>query len=489
MWITDFLRKVVRTLFPKAGIEKALGRQIAVSEKMQAAIQLWDDMYKDVPNWKDENCKTMNLPSAIAHEFARLITLENEINVSGSPFADYLNEQLQYALKDFNNTVEMFCAKGGIAMKPYVNGDRIEVDFTQAESFFPTDYANKKITGAIFLDTYRSQKYLYTRLEIHSFKENQTLRTDDGELIQTNIYTVENRCYRSEPLMTYTSDDSAQVNANEPFKQEVPLSEVPQWATLERMVTIQDVEKPLFVYVRVPAANNVDTKSPLGASVYARAVDAIKDADKQYTETRFEYEAFEAAIDADEDLFKRTKDGKPILPTGKERVFRSYETRMQDGSNTFLREFAPAFRDSSLFNGLDHYLKIVEFLCELAYGTISDPSSVEKTATEIMTSKQRSYSAVSNMQAALEEGITDLVYAMSVYANLYGLAPYGNYELSATWGDGVLEDSDREFQRRWAMVVAGKYKPEKFYAWYFGCTEEEAKEMIPENQGLLPEFE
>lgn len=485
MWITDMIGKVVNTLFPKVGIEKATGRQVAVSEKMQNAIQLWNQMYVDEPPWKNENCKTMNLPAAIAHEFSRLITLENEFEVTGSPFADYLNVQLHNGLKNFKNTVELYCAKGGIALKPYVNGTAIEIDFTQAENFYPTDYdSNGKATGAIFVDTFRASRYIYTRLEIHRFTPNAAVTDETGQPRITNTYTVENKAYRSEQLFDYGSDDNLNRTARDPLHEEVPLATVPQWSSLSPMEVISDVERPLFVYVKVPSANNVDTGSPLGASVYARAVDAITDADQQYSQTKFEYEAFEAAIDAEIDLFKKNRDGTPILPTGKERVFRNYETRTGDNAQPFFKEFNPAFRDASLFNGLDHYLKVVEFLTELSYGTISDPASVEKTAEEIKTSKQRSYSAVCNMQHAWDEGLHDLVYAMSVLATLYGLAPYGAYELNASWGDGILEDVDKEFQRRWAMVTAGKLKVEKFYAWYFGCSEQEALELMPETQAL-----
>lgn len=481
MWIMDIIRKAVSRLFPKASLEKAVGHQIAVSERMQEAISLWNDMYLDEPPWKGDACKTMNLPSAIAHEFSRLITLENEFTVTGSPMADYLNGELQRDMKNFKNVVELYCAKGGMAMKPYVNGDRIEVDFTQADCFFPTDYdSNGNITGAIFVDTYRTKEYMYTRLEIHKFLTGQMVQDDeDSEPRETNTYTVENKAYRSERLQSYYSDDTDQVSAREPFKTEVLLSEVEQWASLEPMMTISDVEKPLFVYVRVPSANNVDTRSPLGASVYARAIEAIQNADEQYTQTKTEFETFEAAIEAEEDLFKKTKDGTPILPTGKERAFRTYDSRLNGANQPLLKEFGPAFRDTSLYNGLDHMLKHIEFLVELAYGTISDPASVDRTATEVITAKQRSYSAVCNMQTALEDGVRDLLYAMSVYAILYGLAEDGAYELNATWGDGVLEDIDKEFQRRWAMVVAGKMKVEKFYSWYFGISEEEAREMIP----------
>lgn len=486
MWIKDIFRKVVNALFPKAKIEKAAGRQIAVSERMQEAIQLWKNMYSDQPPWKDKNCQTMNLPAAIAHEFARLITLENEMEVTGSPFADYLNTQLHKDMKNFKNVVELYCANGGIAMKPYVNGANIEIDFTQADSFYPTDYdSNGKITGAIFVDTFRSGKYFYTRLEIHQFKSNQVVTDPEtGEIRETNLYTVENKAYRSEQLHDYVSESDMSIMARDPLHEEISLSSITEWASLSPREIISDVERPLFVYVKVPSANNVDTKSPLGASVYARAIDAIKNADQQYTQAKFEYEAFEAAIDAEVDLFKKQRDGTPILPQGKERVFRSYETRTADGNQPLLREFAPAFRDSSLFNGLDHFLKVVEFLTELSYGTISDPASVDKTATEVITSKQRSYSAVCNMQNEWDEGLHDLVYAMSVYATLYDLAPYGAYEVNLTWGDGIMEDVDKEFQRRWAMVMAGKMKVEKFYSWYFGISEQEALDLMPETQEL-----
>ncbi len=485
MWITDLIGRVVNALFPRVGIEKALGQQVAVSQSMENAIQLWSNMYADMPPWKGANCKTMNLPSSIAHEFARLITLENEISVTGSPLADFLDKQLKSALKDFDSIVELYCAKGGIAMKPYVNGNSIEVDFTQAESFYPTDYdSNRKITGAIFIDTYKSKHYMYTRLEIHKFSANQTVKDENGVERITNTYTVTNKAYRSERLFNYSSDDDLFASVTDPLHEECQLSDVPQWASLSPSETIYDVERPLFVYVKVPSANNVDTKSPLGASVYSRAVDAIQNCDEQYSETKYEFEAFEAAIDADADLFKKQKDGTPILPAGRERVFRSYETRNDGSGQPLLKEFAPAFRDASLFNGLDRYLKVVEFLVELSYGTLSDPNSVEKTAEEIKTSKQRSYSAVCKMQSAWDEALHELVYSMGVLAVLYGLAPYGAYDLNATWGDGILEDIDKEYQRRWNQVVAGKYKLEKFYAWYYGISEEEALDLIPTAQAM-----
>lgn len=499
MWLTDLIGKVVRKLFPKADLEKKLGISIAVSSDMQNAIQTWNDMYLNQPAWKGKGVRTMNLPAAISHEFARLITIENQIDITGSPFAEYLDEQLKNSLKDnLKSKVEVYCALGGIALKPYVSGNSIMVDFTQADAFYPTDYdSNGTITGAVFVDAKRIGRFVYTRLECHKFERNVAVSDEPvqvseegtpGEPRMTNTYTVTNKAFRSEQLVS--NKDEYDLTCQHPLSEEVPLTEVPDWADLAPSVTIKDIEKPLFVYIRVPAANNVDKRSPLGASVYSKAIENIRDADEQYSESKFEFDALQAAIDADVSLFKLDREGNPVLPMGMDRVYRHYDVESAGSGTTakpFFQVTAPAFRDTSLFNGLDHYLKIIEFLCELSFGTISDPTSVEKTASEIEASKQRSYSAVCSMQESWDTGLKDLVYSMSVLAELYGLAQVGEYDVNIMWGDGILEDYDKEYQRRWSMVVAGKYKLELFLAWHFGVSVEEALKMIPE-QEPGPEF-
>jgi hypothetical protein len=84
------------------------------------------------------------------------------------------------------------------------------------------------------------------------------------------------------------------------------------------------------------------------------------------------------------------------------------------------------------------------------------------------------------MQDEWDEGLKQLAIAIQEIAVLYGMAPNGNVDVNITFGDGVLEDTDVEYQRRWAMVQAGKLKPELFLSWYFGCSVEEALEMMPE---------
>lgn len=271
-----------------------------------------------------------------------------------------------------------------------------------------------------------------------------------------------------------------------PFMQEVPLETIKDWAGLAPQTDMDGIERPFFLYIKVPRANNVDSHSPLGASVFSRAVEVIEAADKQYSRILWEYEAKEAAVDAASDIFDIDKNGNPVLPKGKERLFRTYDTEGKN-NNAMLQVYSPEIRDSSMFRGLNEFLRRIEFLCGLAYGTLSNEEQVDRTATEIKASKQRSYTTVSNMQKAWDRGLDDIIEIMNMLCDLYDIVPPGDVQKTCSWGDGVLEDTEVEYQRRWSMVLAGKLKIEKFYAWYFGCTEEEAKEYIPEEPQYPPD--
>ena len=58
------------------------------------------------------------------------------------------------------------------------------------------------------------------------------------------------------------------------------------------------------------------------------------------------------------------------------------------------------------------------------------------------------------------------------------------FDSSRKAGDSaVLEDADKEFQRRLQMVSAGLYRKEQFVMWYFGCDEKKAAEYLPTENG------
>lgn len=448
--LLNAIRQVVRKIFPKKSIEEAIKIDIPVSDEMTEAIELWSLMYKDKAPWLDDNTKSLNLASAIASELARLATIEMKSEITGTEDtnnkrAEYLNEQYQKVINDIRTTTEYAAALGGLIFKPYIDGDNIAVDYVLADEFIPVKYdSSGNITAVIFIERMRKERNIYTRLEYH-------------DLLKEGYY-ISNTAYVNE-------------NGDESLGYQVPLTEVEEWADLEPEILLTNVEKPLFGYLKMPMANTIDTRSPLGISVYARAVGLIEEADKQYSRILWEYEGSELAINASMDLFKADN----TLPKGKERLYRKLDTDAED----FFEPFSPAIRDESLFNGLNKILQRIEFACGLAYGTLSDVQLVEKTAEEIKVSKQRSYSTVVDIQKAIKIALTDLVYAMDVYVTLGELAPAGEYDISFEFDDSLVVDAQAEQAILLQEVAAGLIKPEMYLMRRYGVTEEQAREMLP----------
>lgn len=463
--LRGLIRQVINKLFKKETIKSALKVDVAVSDKMANSIELWLMLYENKPPWLSSTVESLNLPSAIAAELARLVTIEFESTITKN---DFLNKEYQVVVDNIRRYTEYACAKGGLVFKPYVNGKNIEVDFVQADKFFPTSYNSRgEITGAIFVETKLEGKKLYTRLEYHNL-------TQEGYFISNTAYVNENY--------------SSYLNDSDILGRQISLSEVDGWSNLEKETTIKNIDRPLFSYFKIPIANAIDSNSPLGVSVYARAVDLIKEADKQYSRILWEYEGSELAVHASIDAFKPKEDGGVELPQGKERLYRKFEFDSAEGRNRAIDIFAPDIRDSSLFNGLNNLLRRIEFNCGLAYGTISDITDVDKTATEIKASKQRSYSTVKDIQKALQSALEGLAYAMWVWSTLAHLSNVKlniKEDMTFNWDDSIVVDKESELLSMQQDVASGTIRPELYIMKKYGVTEEEALKMMPDTKDLV----
>ena len=442
--LLKWLRGLLNQMF-----DDAVGSpDIVISSKMENALPLWVALYECGGPWcsAEKNIHSLCLGPAIAQEFSRLVTMESEIACTGSARADWLMQQARPFWDALPVSVETACALGGCAFKPYVQGDRIVVDVVQEDCFFPTTFdTSGHMTGAIFTEQIKRRNAIYTRLEHHEFK--------DGTEAITN--------------KAFVSATSAQLG------REIPLTEVPEWADISPDARIYNLTRPLFAYFRVPTANRVDRHSPLGASVYALAVDTIRDADVQYGSLLWEYRGGELAIDVDAAAIRQDADGALRMEERDRRLYR----HLLNGNPNMWNTFSPALRDASYLNGLDAILRRIEFQCGLAYGTISNPQSVEKTAEEVRASKQRSYATVRLIQQALQDAIEGLFYAMDVYATLYGLAPASAYELAFDWDDSIVNDPAARKQQFWQYVEAGRFPFERYLVEFEGYSEKEAAQI------------
>ena len=528
-------------------IEEALKVTPAVSDKMSEAIEEWTAMYMDDAPWlhePDDSDKTrvvsLGLPAFIASEKARMAVLElkseitaptkterksnpeyfppvsdefGNVRVSGVPStiveeivegdtrrANYLNKQYhEKLLSKIRTQLEYGTAKGSLIIKPYVVRSkvsgvagiaeenqsaseeqyqyRMEYDFIQADCFYPFAFdSSQNITDVAFVQTITRGGYVYTRLERHKLNVNDVV--------------IENYAFRS---TLNANQEVYNSNFGElTLGTEIPLTEVPEWKDIPPKAIINNVDRLLFGYFKMPEANTIDPHSPLGMSCFGRAKNLIKDADEQYSRLLWEFEGGQLAIDIDRDALQFMDDGKggghSVMGQLQNRLYRTIDL----GESDTYRPFSPALRDVSLINGLNSVLMRIEDVCALSRGTLSDVAQEARTATEIKILKQRSFSSNKEIQSALQRALEDVIYAMNVYVSLYNIVgdikydsngkantkDMGKYEVSFEWDDSILVDEETELATRVSLMNSGIESKLELRMWYFGETERQAQEAL-----------
>ncbi len=403
----------------------------------EAARRRWRSMYLSPEG--------LRLAAAITGELARLTTMEMKVRVEGGEKGKFLSGALEPFAAGLRRELEYGLTDGGLVFRPYYDGKELRVEAVRGDCFIPvsTDGAGR-VTEAVFLQEVKGEDVYYTRVERH--------RLEKGGC------RIENTAYKSR-----TPGERGQ---------RVPLSETGLWADMAETVFIENVDRPLFGLFRTPSANPADPASPMGAAVFAGAEGLIRDADRLYKNLLWEFESGKRRLYVDITAFDRDSEGKPRLPDTE--LFRTVDVN----ESGFFSEWSPQLRNEAIQSGLNSVLQRIEFNCGLAYGTISQPVYVEKTAEEIKASKQRSYSFVCDLQNQLKKALEELIYAMDVWAQVYGLVPDGEYGCAFEFDDSVAADRQKEYEEKVRLVELGVMLPWELRAWYFGEDEKTAREAL-----------
>lgn len=473
------IREAIGRMIPYKSIEQAERIDTPLTTEMVNAVEKWYAMYLDQPPWVDrDSTQSMNLPAFISGEIARHIVLEMKWSITGKGKGEdgeeVMNPRAEFLAREFSKLadgitlrtkLEQGCAAGGMVIKPYPDVEKKTIGFDWAMDwgFYPIAFDDDgNLTDFIIPDVFREGKTIYTRLERH-----RVLRGGEegiGEEAGKKGILITQRAFKS------TMEES--------LGREISLQDVPRWEGLQERALITETETPLIGWYKVASANTIDVDSPLGASVYAKAADVIKQADLQYSRILWEYEASEMAIDVDPTALrpKKTESGTMEMPKLNKRLFRAVD--IDKGDRDLYEVFAPQIRDSSLFHGLNQLLMRVEYLCGLSFGTISEANTVARTATELKIVRTRSFTTISDNQKALEKCLRDVIAAMDRYATIYKMAPEGEYDVSFEWDDSIMTDTEQQTQERLMLLNAGLMSKAEFREWYFGETKAQAEAAI-----------
>jgi A118 family predicted phage portal protein len=395
------------------------------------------EMFQGKAPWIKSGKSALNLASGIVSELSSLTLTEFSIDYVYSPRDIRIKKAFEGFEKRIRQSVEAACATGAVMFKPCFDGTSLGIETFLPFNFVPLGYdGNGNIDECAFIYRASVGGKKYVRIEEH---------TKNGRkyVITNNAYTDEGTLFPC------------------------PLNVISQWKNIVPYCEIEGLNGPLFSYFGIPGSNFGEESGLFGVPVFRRAEELIKEADKQFERLIWEFEGGELAIDASEDAFRSGKDGKPCLPIGKERLYRTNALDACCSSNELLKVFSPALRDESLINGLNRIIMLIEDACGIARGTFSDPTEEAKTATEVKASKQRTYATVRSIRNALKNAIYELIKAVNSLLRLYGLS-YKDITALISMGDGVLNDEESVKQSQREDVRLGIITAEEFKSRWYG---------------------
>lgn len=462
----------------KKQAEEDFNIQAAEFPEMEALINKCANIYRGVPYWLDDknNIKTINFAKSVCSETARLATLAIGIQIDGSARATWLQGQINKVYFQIRHWVEYGCAYGTVFIKP--NGESLDV-FTPADVMI-VDYDNQEIKGIIFKDSYTVGRKYYTRLEYHRFVET----TVDG--VTTYPYYVSNRAYVSKsPQSIGDKIDLKQTKWADLMADTPPILK----ANGEKL------DGPLYGVLRTPQANNVDISTPLGLPIFAEAIEELKDLDIAYSRNAKEILDSKRIVLADERLL--LPSGSPVSSMAPQAMkLRSKEFGLPDyvknvfgdDAGSFYQEINPILNTDTRIAGINALLSQLGYKIGFSNGYfVFNEASGIQTATGVEAEQQRTVQFIKDVRDKLESCLDEVIYALNVYADLYGLAPVGAYEVNYDFGD-ILYVRENDRARWWQYVTTGKVPAWLYFVKFEGMTENDAKAMVKEAQPDEPKL-
>lgn len=429
----------------------------------------------------------LGMAKAVCAELASLIWAEGaDIHISTSGEDDTLERYVKSVLKangfheKMQEHIEQSAALGGGAIKEYITAERdasgkaipgtekIHLDYCMADQFVPTSWDNAKVTEAVFVSRQAIDGYYFTRLEWHAW---------NGD-----TYVISNDLFRAQKKGGMPGNTDSQDILGYRY----PLADI--YGDLEPVTEINGLNTSLFAYYRTPIANNLDDNSPLGISIYGNAFDTLHALDICYDSFVREFRLGKKRIIVPASAIRMVTDPT----TGAIRRYfdandEVYEALATDSTEDLkIQDNTVELRVDEHVSAINALLSILCLQVGFSAGTFTfDAKEGLKTATEVISERSKTYKTISTFQSQLIPAIEKICRNIIDLGALYDVqfegksiaALAGNYEISVTMDDAVIEDAQTRIDRGIKLVSNGllsKFTAMTDKKYGIGMTEEEA---------------
>lgn len=377
--------------------------------------------------------------------------------------------------KNFERYLESALALGGLAMRPYVDGDKIRVAFIQAPVFIPLQSNTQDVSSAAILTkTIKSvgrKNIYYTLVEFHEWAG-----TIEGS--SKDLYRISNELYKSEQATILGS--------------RVNLSEL--YPDMQEQTEIKGLSRPLFTYLKTPGMNNKDINSPLGLSIFDNAKTTIDFINRTYDEFMWEVRMGQRRVLVPEQMTNMVVQDN----NGERRFKRRFETDqnvfMQIGGgsmdNNHIVDLTTPIRADDYIKAITEGLRLFEMQIGVSSGMFTFDGQGVKTATEVVSENSDTYQMRNSIVSLVEQSIKELCVSMCELGSTVGVysGKIPNLDdISVDLDDGVFTDRHVELNYWMKMVSAGFASQKRGIMQTLKINEQQAEKELAEINGELPQ--
>ena len=298
-------------------------------------------------------------------------------------------------------------------------------------------------------------------------------RTTEGQTERT--YAIENKAFVS--------------NSKDALGKAIKLTAVSEWAAIEPVLVISNVEKPLFGYFKMPYNNTVDYSSPEGVAIFANAIKELEDLDVAWSRKGNETFDSKHLTFIDENALLRTdprtgvKSRRPDLP--------EFVKGLKAGVNaeTCYNEHIPTMLTEQRIADINSILSMISTKSGFSQGQfVLDRKAGRVTATEIESDDSETVETITDIRTALKTAIRDLIYALDKYCDIYFDMPSGYVNAldedvpdeDVFYFKDLLASFEQDRQRAYQLMMSGVYSKRKYLKEYEGFNDQEIDEMFAE---------
>lgn len=415
---------------------------------------------------REREVKHLPIARTACKKIAGLIYNEQAEFKIDNPVADaFVNETLKQDRfnKNFERYLESALALGGMAMRPYVDGERIRIAFIQAPVFFPSQANTQDVSSAVIaiksVKADRSTIKYYTLLEVHEWFAN-------GQ------YKISNELYRSE--------------RKDQLGSKVPLSEI--YDNLEESTTFSNLSRPLFTYLRTPGMNNKDINSALGLSIFDNAKTTIDFINSTYDEFAWEVKMGQRRVAVPAQTVRTffDKNGDKVIMKQHfdpdQNLFVQLDSGADDKS-VGIHDLTTDIRSESYIAAINEGLRLFEMQIGVSAGMFTFDGKSMKTATEVVSENSDTYQLRNSVVSLVEHSIGELIVSICELAKATGL--YNGEiptldEITINLDDGIFTDKNAQLDY-WSKALAAGLVPKRYaIEKALGMTEEQAEALAKE---------